>query len=447
MLVVSIDSPFHWFCPQDYDKQLQRALNNDNFEAASELRQRREQLVEAVDGFQVRLQMHIIVVLASVSSVLCMLQLLCKSHPSGFPCNCRGAGAFRLTRACMRELECPSKLVPGRAQVALPDTRLVKLDLHVLLMLRNRRQRGRETAAVTRVRRWWQTLPARACACAQRCSAPRRRNGAPIFLYSLANQMLAATPHHRLCRYELAMFIKKLPTYGFGRYPPGSATLIFACASSDHTPLSLSLVAQVCRRVGAARPPQRAAEGGRHGGSRGSGAARRRRAAIPSGAARAALAARLSRHRLRVRSLHLSFCWVPFLVLPLLFFCRLAAVADPAWPQSAASAAVDKVRCGTELGMHASQCSSRSRAFSTFTYDATDNAITSAGGTCGAARTASGRRRTASTAWRAGPARRSTTCWWTYGTGRAATLRPPSATSRRSCCRHPRCTRNPNPTC
>ncbi len=86
--VVSIDSPFHWFCPQDYDKQLQRALNNDNFEAAAELRQRRERLVEAVDGFQVRLQMHIIGVQASVSSVLCMLQLLCKSQPSVFPCNC-----------------------------------------------------------------------------------------------------------------------------------------------------------------------------------------------------------------------------------------------------------------------------------------------------------------------------------------------------------------------
>lgn len=40
---------------QDYDKQLQRALNYDNFEAATELRRRREQLTEAIDGFQVQL--------------------------------------------------------------------------------------------------------------------------------------------------------------------------------------------------------------------------------------------------------------------------------------------------------------------------------------------------------------------------------------------------------
>ena len=38
---------------QDYDKQLQRALNYDDFDLATELRQRREQLTEAVSEFQV----------------------------------------------------------------------------------------------------------------------------------------------------------------------------------------------------------------------------------------------------------------------------------------------------------------------------------------------------------------------------------------------------------
>lgn len=38
---------------QDYDRQLQRALNYEDFTTASELRQRREQLTEAVSEFQV----------------------------------------------------------------------------------------------------------------------------------------------------------------------------------------------------------------------------------------------------------------------------------------------------------------------------------------------------------------------------------------------------------
>ena len=43
---------------QDYDKQLQRALNYDDFDLATELRQRREQLTEAVAAFQVRCAPH-----------------------------------------------------------------------------------------------------------------------------------------------------------------------------------------------------------------------------------------------------------------------------------------------------------------------------------------------------------------------------------------------------
>lgn len=38
---------------QDYDRQLQRALNYEDFDMATELRQRREQLTEAVTDFQV----------------------------------------------------------------------------------------------------------------------------------------------------------------------------------------------------------------------------------------------------------------------------------------------------------------------------------------------------------------------------------------------------------
>ena len=43
---------------QDYDKQLQRALNYDDFDLATELRQRREQLTEAVSAFQVDCTVH-----------------------------------------------------------------------------------------------------------------------------------------------------------------------------------------------------------------------------------------------------------------------------------------------------------------------------------------------------------------------------------------------------
>jgi hypothetical protein len=41
---------------QDYDRQLQRALNYEDFDLATELRQRREQLTEAVADFQVAVE-------------------------------------------------------------------------------------------------------------------------------------------------------------------------------------------------------------------------------------------------------------------------------------------------------------------------------------------------------------------------------------------------------
>jgi hypothetical protein len=48
----------HRDATQDYDKQLQRALNYDDFDLATELRQRREQLTEAVSAFQVDSTVH-----------------------------------------------------------------------------------------------------------------------------------------------------------------------------------------------------------------------------------------------------------------------------------------------------------------------------------------------------------------------------------------------------